>query len=136
MEMAPDELWLAQRPIYPLGQDIRAVVVRDGAEHRLVTAMERTGEGFHANISQGGSGRRVELHPNDARTATETARVLGLDFAGVDLMGVPGSQQVIEANSGLGLVVEKITNIPVADHIAATALQATAASRAALRAGG
>ncbi len=129
-EVAPDELWLAQETIRPVGQDIRAVVVRepDGA-HRLVASMQRTGEGFHANISQGGSGRPIELDAVDATTAIRATQSLGLDFGGVDLMGSPGAMQVIEVNSGLGLTIERVTGAPISEHIAATALHDAARAR-------
>ncbi len=112
--------------------DVRAFVVGD----EVVASMKRTvGESvngdFRTNVSNGGSAVPIELDPADARTAVAASKALGLDVAGVDLMGSPGAYRVIEGNSGPGQKIIDITGIDVADHIAALAIRKGDAARAA-----
>jgi ribosomal protein S6--L-glutamate ligase len=89
-------------------KDIRAIVI-DG---EVVTAMERTaakGE-LRANISRGGSGRKIELSEEDQDICIRAARACGLEVAGVDIMkGIEGKSFVIEANGNYGYHIEEIT---------------------------
>jgi len=89
-------------------KDIRAIVI-DG---EVVTAMERSaakGE-LRANISRGGSGRKIELSPEDQDICVRAARACGLEVAGVDIMkSVDGLTWVIEINGNYGYHVETIT---------------------------
>ena len=87
-------------------KDKRAIVV--GSE--VVVAMERSGKkDFRANISQGGSGRKIELSQADKDICVKAAHSIGLHFAGVDIIkDSNGMTYVIEVNSNCG---EKIINI-------------------------
>jgi ribosomal protein S6--L-glutamate ligase len=89
-------------------RDIRAIVI-DGA---VVTAMERTaakGE-LRANISRGGSGRKIELSDEDKDICIRASRACGLEVSGVDLMkDETGKTFVIEVNGNYGYHIEKIT---------------------------
>ena len=64
--------------------DIRAIVVGK----KVVSAMERTAAGndFRANLSKGGSGRKIDLTPEEEQLCVKAASAIGLDFAGVDLI--------------------------------------------------
>jgi ribosomal protein S6--L-glutamate ligase len=89
-------------------KDIRAIVI-DG---EVVTAMERTaakGE-LRANISRGGSGRKIELSEEDQDICIRAARACGLEVAGVDIMkSVDGLTYTIESNGNYGYQIEEIT---------------------------
>lgn len=89
-------------------RDIRAIVI-DG---EVVTAMERTaakGE-LRANISRGGSGRKIELSPEDQDICIRAARACGLEVAGVDIIkGVDNLTYTIEINGNYGYHIETIT---------------------------
>jgi len=89
-------------------RDIRCIVI-DG---EVVTAMERTaakGE-LRANISRGGSGKKIELSDEDKDIAVRASRACGLEVSGVDLMkDSTGKTFVIEVNGNYGFHIEKIT---------------------------
>ena len=94
------------------GKDIRAIVI-DG---RVVVAMERTavkGE-LRANISQGGSGAKIELSQEDQDMCIKAARACGHEVAGVDLMkDKEGKSFIIEVNSNYGYGVESLTGVDI-----------------------
>jgi ribosomal protein S6--L-glutamate ligase len=105
--------------------DVRAFVVGD----RVVASMKRTApvqhganKDFRANVSNGGTAEPIDLHPEDANTAIAAARAMGLDVAGIDLMGAPGAMQVIEANSGPGQKIAQVTGVNVGGAIAEYAI--------------
>ncbi len=79
------------------GRDLRLFVV-DG---EVVAAMERRASdgGFKANITQGGTG--VEIQPDQGAIdiAVKTAKVLGIQIAGVDLLYDESGYTVCEANT-------------------------------------
>ena len=65
------------------GSDIRCFVVGD----RVIAAMRRQapqGE-FRSNLHRGGTGEVVKLTPEERKTATSAARIIGLNVCGVDL---------------------------------------------------
>src|SRR5690606_835194 len=66
------------------GRDIRALIVGD----RVVAAMRRTAQGqeFRSNVHRGGVAEAIELDDQYRETAVRAAQILGLRFAGVDLL--------------------------------------------------
>ena len=82
------------------GTDLRVWVIGG----KTVVAMKRTGaEGdFRANISQGGTAELFEVTDEVDYLARETARVLGLQIAGVDLLFDKDGYKICEANSSPG----------------------------------
>lgn len=88
-------------------KDIRAIVVGD----KVSVAMERAGKkDFRANISQGGSGRKVELSDADIEICVNAAKAINLDFAGVDILkDEEGKTYVIEVNGNPGTKIIDIT---------------------------
>jgi gamma-F420-2:alpha-L-glutamate ligase len=82
------------------GTDLRVWVIGG----KTVVAMKRTGvEGdFRANISQGGTAELFEITDELDYLARETARVLGLQIAGVDLLFDKDGYKICEANSSPG----------------------------------
>lgn len=98
------------------GEDLRVFVVGG----KVIGAMRRTApEGdFRANITGGGTGSSYEITPEIEYLARETARVLGLNIAGVDLLFDTNGFVVCEANSNPGFNgFEKYCQVDVADHI-------------------
>ena len=97
---------LLQQYIEAGAKDIRAIVVGN----EVVVSMERSGKkDFRANISQGGTGKKIELSEADKQICINAAHAIGLDFAGVDIIkDTDGTTYVIEVNSNCG---EKIINI-------------------------
>lgn len=82
------------------GIDLRVWVIGG----KTAVAMKRTGaEGdFRANISQGGTAELFEITDEVDYLARETARVLGLQIAGVDLLFDKDGYKICEANSSPG----------------------------------
>ena len=78
------------------GRDVRVNVVGG----RVVSAMERHNENdFRSNISNGGSMKKAELDPEFERVAVKAAEIIGLDFAGVDVLFGKDGPIVCEVNS-------------------------------------
>jgi len=82
------------------GTDLRVWIIGG----KTVVAMKRSGaEGdFRANISQGGTAELFEITDEVDYLARETARVLGLQIAGVDLLFDKDGYKICEANSSPG----------------------------------
>mgnify|MGYP002623845595 CR=1 FL=1 len=98
------------------GSDIRALVVGG----RVVAAMKRVGgEGeFRSNLHRGGSATLVKLSPEERSTATRSAKIMGLNVCGVDMLRSNHGPVVMEVNSSPGLEgVEKATGIDIAGKI-------------------
>lgn len=103
------------------GRDIRALVVGD----RVVAAMRRTASGteFRSNLHRGGTSELVELSKEFQRVAVQSAQIMGLRIAGVDMLESNDGPLVMEVNSSPGLEgIETSTGLDVAgamiDYIA------------------
>jgi ribosomal protein S6--L-glutamate ligase len=95
------------------GRDLRAVVV--GGE--VVAAMLRTARAgdFRSNLHRGGAGRAVALAPPYVEAAVASARIMGLEVAGVDLLESSDGPRVIEVNSSPGLKgIERAAKVDIA----------------------
>jgi ribosomal protein S6--L-glutamate ligase len=98
------------------GTDIRALVVGG----KVVAAMQRTGgEGeFRSNLHRGGTAKRIKLTPEERSTAVRSAKSMGLNVCGVDMLRAKDGPVVMEVNSSPGLEgVENATGIDIAGLI-------------------
>ena len=98
------------------GSDVRAFVVGD----KVVAAMQRKGaEGeFRSNLHRGGSAAAVKLSSVERATALASAKAMGLNVCGVDMLRSNTGPVVMEVNSSPGLEgVEKATEVDVASKI-------------------
>ncbi len=98
------------------GRDVRCFVVGN----KVIAAMERTGApgDFRSNLHRGGSAEVTKLTAEERRTALRSAKVLGLNVAGVDLLRSDRGPLVMEVNSSPGLEgIEYSTGIDVAASI-------------------
>jgi ribosomal protein S6--L-glutamate ligase len=98
------------------GRDIRAVVVGD----RVVASMRRRARGdeFRSNVHRGGETEAVELDEEFARVAVQSAQIMGLRVAGVDMLESESGPLVLEVNSSPGLEgIETATGLDVAGAI-------------------
>jgi ribosomal protein S6--L-glutamate ligase len=98
------------------GADIRCLVVGD----KVVASMKRQGkEGeFRSNLHRGGSAELIKITPEERSTAVRSARVMGLNVAGVDLLRSNHGPVVMEVNSSPGLEgIENATGKDVAGMI-------------------
>jgi gamma-F420-2:alpha-L-glutamate ligase len=104
--------YMGDRP----GEDLRVLVIGG----KVIGAMKRTApEGdFRANITNGGTGESYPLTDEIEYIARETAKVLNLDIAGIDLLFDARGFRVCEANSNPGFSgFETYCGIDVADVI-------------------
>ena len=98
------------------GQDIRVLVIGGKA----IGAMKRTAPkgDFRANISNGGTGEKFDITPEIDFIARETARVLNLHIAGIDLLFDNDGFVVCEANTAPGFKgFEKYCDVDIAKLI-------------------
>lgn len=97
---------------YKPGRDLRVFVIGG----KVIGCMQRISEtSFKANISRGGRGEYFELTPEIEWLATETARLVNLDIAGIDLLFDEQGFKICEANSSPGFKgLEKV----IGDHVA------------------
>lgn len=101
-------------------QDIRAFVVGN----HVVAAMLRRGKGWRTNFSQGAEVEPIELSPEMESLATKAARLIKLDYAGVDLIPAEdGRNYVLEVNGIPGWRgLQKTTGQKIAQRIVDHAL--------------
>lgn len=98
------------------GADIRCFVIGD----KVVAAMKRQAqEGeFRSNLHRGGSAEVIKLTPEERSTAVRSARIMGLNVAGVDILRSNHGPVVMEVNSSPGLHgIEEATGKDVAGMI-------------------
>lgn len=98
------------------GIDIRSFVVGD----RVVAAMERRAQGgeFRSNLHRGAEAVRIDLTPEEIDISLKSAKTLGLNIAGVDLLRSKNGPVVIEVNASPGLEgIEGATGVNVAMEI-------------------
>jgi ribosomal protein S6--L-glutamate ligase len=98
------------------GADLRCFVVGD----KVVASMKRQGkEGeFRSNLHRGGSAKLIKITPEERSTAVRSAKVMGLNVAGVDLLRSNHGPVVMEVNSSPGLEgIERATEKDVAGLI-------------------
>lgn len=96
--------------------DIRCLVVGN----KVVASMKRTGkEGdFRSNLHRGGSASTVRITPEERSTAVRSAKIMGLNVAGVDLLRSNHGPVVMEVNSSPGLEgIENATGKDVAGSV-------------------
>ena len=98
------------------GSDIRCFIVGG----KVVAAMRRqarAGE-FRSNLHRGGSAAATELSAREIDVALRSARTMGLNVAGVDLLRSRRGPLVLEVNSSPGLEgIEAATGVDVAGAI-------------------
>jgi ribosomal protein S6--L-glutamate ligase len=98
------------------GRDIRALVVGD----RVIAAMRRKAHGseFRSNLHRGGSTEVVELSDEYQRVAVQSAQIMGLRVAGVDMLESNDGPLVMEVNSSPGLEgIETASELDIAGAI-------------------
>lgn len=94
------------------GKDYRLIVING----KFVAGMMRKNDNdFRSNIGAGGMGISVEIPANYIEIAEKAAKILKLDYCGVDILDDNGSPVLCEVNSNAFLAgIEKTTGINVA----------------------
>ena len=107
------------------GRDTRVFVIGDKA----IAAMERSAqaEEFRSNVELGGVTSAVEVSDEYAQIAVKSAKALGLEVAGVDIIETKDGPAVLEVNGNPGFkALEEITGVDVATPIIEHALNKVA----------
>ncbi|MEM4245844.1 MAG: RimK family alpha-L-glutamate ligase [Candidatus Bathyarchaeia archaeon] len=95
--------------------DLRVFVV--GGE--VIAAMRRVSTGWKNNISQGARPVATDIGEEVENLALRSARALGLEVAGVDVVEGPEGPLVIEVNSQPGWRgIQKVSKVEIAEKIA------------------
>lgn len=97
------------------GKDLRVFVLGG----RVIGCMKRVSKkSFKANFSRGGEVEPFKLNSEVEWLATETARLVGLDIAGIDLLFDKKGYKICEANSSPGFKgLEQVIGKNVAEQI-------------------
>ena len=98
------------------GKDLRVFVFNG----KVVGCMMRQAvdDDFRANITRGGEGIPYQIDENIEWLGGESARLLGLDIAGVDLLFDNGGYKICEVNSSPGFEgMDKFTHTNIAEDI-------------------
>lgn len=92
-------------------QDYRLIVIGG----RVVAAMRRQGQGieFRSNISKDGQGIKIKPTPKMINLALQAVKILGLDYAGVDIIKQKNKLMIVEVNTNPGLKIEEVTQANV-----------------------
>ena len=98
-----------------VGQDLRVFIIGG----RAVGCMRRYSEkSFKSNFSKGGNVAPYDLNSEAEWLATETARLVDLDIAGIDLLFDKAGYKICEANSAPGFKgLEMVVGNNVAEQI-------------------
>lgn len=98
------------------GADIRCLVVGN----KVVASMKRqaaAGE-FRSNLHRGGQAEKVKISKEERELALKAVKVMGLQFAGVDLLQSTRGPLIMEVNSSPGLEgIETTTGVNVAGKV-------------------
>ena len=95
------------------GKDFRIIVIGG----KVVAYMKRENpNSYLSNLATGGFASKVELPESYLRTAEKCAKILGLDYCGVDILEGPNGEPIVsEVNSNAFYEgIEKTTGINVA----------------------
>lgn len=96
------------------GVDIRCFVIGG----KVVAAMKREAQDgdFRANVHRGGSVVPVRITKAERAIAVKSAKVMGLNVAGVDLLRSNSGPKILEINSSPGIQgIERATGIDIAN---------------------
>lgn len=98
------------------GKDIRCFVIDD----KVVASMQRIAPAgdFRANIHRGGAATEVKITAEERKIAIQSAKIVGLKVAGVDIIRSASGPKVLEINSSPGLEgIESTTGEDIADQM-------------------
>lgn len=98
------------------GSDIRCLVLGD----KVIASMKRQAEPgeFRSNIHRGGSAMPIKITKQEREAAVKATKVMGLRFAGVDLLRSKRGPLIMEINSSPGLEgIEEATKKDIATAV-------------------
>lgn len=98
------------------GTDIRCFVIGG----KVVASMKRKGPrgDFRSNLHRGGTAKVEEITPKERSVAIQSAKLMGLNVCGVDMLRTNRGPVVMEVNSSPGLEgIERATKVDIASKI-------------------
>jgi len=98
------------------GTDIRCFVIGN----KVVASMKRKGPrgDFRSNLHRGGTAVAEKITPKERSVAIRSAKLMGLNVCGVDMLRTSRGPAVMEVNSSPGLEgIERATKIDIATQI-------------------
>lgn len=107
---------IVQEYIESGGSDIRCLVIGD----KVIGAIKRQAEPgeFRSNLHRGGNALAVKITKQERELAIKAAKIMGLKFAGVDMLRSSRGPLIMEVNSSPGLMgIEMATNIDIAGKL-------------------
>ena len=105
---------LYQKYIECGASDLRVITIGGKAVAAMRRHATAAGE-FRANAELGGSGEAIPVTPDIRYLAEEASRLLGLEYAGVDLLWDGEKYLVTEVNSNAHFrLIQEVTGVPVA----------------------
>ena len=117
LEISPKPMLFQEFVASSIGMDIRIEVVGDKALGAV--KRESLNNDFRSNVLQGGKMSKVEVNDDFYNAAVKACQIIGLDFAGVDiLIGKNGEPIFCEINSNVHFkTFYKTTGINLASEI-------------------
>ena len=99
-----------------LGMDIRVIIIGG----KFIGAMQRKSEtDFRSNIAQGAKAYKIEILDELKTICINAAKVLGLDYCGIDILVSHNKYYICEVNSNaFFMAFENVTGINVAEAYA------------------
>lgn len=95
--------------------DLRGLVIGD----RVVAAMRRRSEGWRHNVSLGARPEPIVMDESAIDLCLQASKLLGTDYAGIDLLQTAHGYTVVEVNSIPGWSgLQRTTEIDIAQEIA------------------
>jgi ribosomal protein S6--L-glutamate ligase len=98
------------------GADIRAIVIAG----EVVAVMERQAKAgeFRSNLHRGATAKKVMLSDPETAMVIKVAKLMGLEFAGIDFLRSRRGGLIMEVNASPGLEgIETITGVDVASKV-------------------
>jgi ribosomal protein S6--L-glutamate ligase len=126
--------FIGSQNVYPANILIQPFIESNSRDYRLfvvgnrvVASMKRQAKGveFRSNISKGGVGEKIKPSKEMESMAIKATKILGLDYAGVDIMKEKNKPMIVEVNSNPSLEIERITGINVVERIINHAIKKT-----------
>ena len=109
--------------------DYRVITIGGKAVAAMKRQATEKGE-FRANAALGGKGEKVELTEELRALAEKASELLGLEYAGVDLLWDGEKYQITEVNSNAHFaLITEVTGVPIAELYAKYILSETKGGR-------
>lgn len=98
--------------------DLRVFVFKN----KIITAFKRSSiDGFYNNFSKGASGELIKITRDEKKMAIKAAKLMKIDFAGVDLFRTKDGPILIEVNkSPMFMTSEKVGKVDMVKRIVST----------------